>query len=143
MNTDARNIGFNIATRGSVFPQSATAAVNGSWVDRNTPGGQIALSCQVHAMRGVTSGSPTTATLALKLQQSATGPSDGTDATDFSTAPTTLSADGTDLLLNVSLSGAQRYVRAVATPAFTGGTSPSMMIAADIVLGGVAQEPAV
>jgi hypothetical protein len=48
----------------------------------------------------------------------------------------TLTAANTDISVPIDLSSAFRFLRVVATVAFTGGTSPTVTIAADIIMGG-------
>jgi hypothetical protein len=47
-----------------------------------------------------------------------------------------LTAANTDNALPVDLSSAFRYIRSVTTVAFTGGSGPAALVAADVILGG-------
>jgi hypothetical protein len=138
MNTSLQhNIGGYVAVATSVLPQSATGNVNGSGLDRLAHNN--ALSCVLHVVAGADSGSPSTLSVQAKLQHAP----DNSTWTDYdppgqSTVGETaaLTAVNTEVSVAIDLSSADRYVRAVALVSFTGGTSPAIQVAADIVFGG-------
>ena len=127
-----RNIGAYIKPADSVRPQPAAASVNGQAVDRSGY-----LSAQLLAYVGATTGTPTSFTVDVKLQDSATSGgtyADLTPAADYAVAQIV----AVNLLKwkNVDLSKARPFIRAVATIAFVGGTSPTIQVACPIILGG-------
>jgi len=139
-----RNVGGFVAVATSVLCQAASAAVNGGGIDREAH--NLPLSCILHTVAGAETGSPSGVSLVSKIQDSA----DGTTYADYippgqSTvaASTALTAINTENSLAVELSSARRWIRAVATPTFTGGTSPTILVAVDIILGGEFRKPAV
>jgi len=129
------DIGSYIKATGSIFPQtiSGSSAVNGSAVDRS--GYE---SCMVAASVGAATGSPTSYSVATKLQDSANGTNGWTDIASGAT----ISADNTGSALRVDLSSARQYIRAVSTPTFSGGSSPAVPHHATIILGGAKVLPA-
>lgn len=140
-----RNIGAFIGVVTSVAPQAATAeTINGTAIDRfahNMP-----LSCVLHQVTGAETGAPTTASVQTKLQHSADDSawSDYVQPGDSAVAETSaLTAANKENSFAIDLSSASRFIRAVSIVAFTGGTSPTIEVAADIVLGGEAVNPAV
>ena len=107
------------------FTPSGTALsadTNGLSIDRQgyeTVGVGVAI--------GDISGTPTATNVQIKVQDS----SDQSTWTDYAPDGTTiettgLTADDTNTYLRVDLSAAKRYIRFVAQPNFTGGTSPSV-----------------
>jgi hypothetical protein len=127
----------------SVAPQSFTGstAVNGSSV--NTTGFTDAV---IHAYGAAASGTPTAGSLVVTLQESATGTSGWTNALDntstvigFTLTCTSALAENVARIEGLNLNRKQ-YLRAVITPAFTGGSSPAILGFAEIVLGGPAQQ---
>lgn len=144
MNTATQhNIGAYVVVATSVAPQAASASVNGSGIDRFAH--NLPLSCVLHQVLGADSGSPSSFSVQTKLQHS---PDDSTwadyDAPGSSTVAETaaLTAVSTENSVAIDLSSADRYVRAVTTISFTGGTSPTIDVAADIVFGGEPLAPA-
>jgi len=127
----------------SVAPQSFTGstAVNGSSV--NTTGNTDAA---IHAYGAAASGTPTSGALVVTLQESATGTSGWSNALDntgavigFTLTCTSALAENLARIEGLNLNRKQ-YLRAVITPAFTGGSSPAILGFAEIVLGGPAQQ---
>jgi hypothetical protein len=133
MSNALHSIGDFIVALQSIPPQSSAAAViNGSSIDRflhNLP-----LSCVLHTALGAISGSPSATGVSTKIQHS----SDNSTWVDYATTSQgpTLTAANTDISAPVDLSSAQRFLRVVMTVAFTGGTTPSAIAAADIIIGG-------
>ena len=134
--TTLRNIGSLVVPVTSVFPESAAAGtINGASIDRTLH--NLAGSCVLHQIVGADSGAPTTLSVQTTLQHS---PDNSTwsnyqiaSATQQTAALTAVSSENTAA---IDLTGAARFIRAVAVVAFTGGTSPAVLVAADIVLGG-------
>ncbi len=97
----------------------------------------MANSCVLHQVTGADSGNPTTLSVQTKLQHSP----DNTNWSDYQINAVTqetaaLTAVGTENTAAIDLTSANRFIRAVAAVAFTGGSSPEVLVAADIVLGG-------
>lgn len=124
-----------IKVSGEIAPQSlsGTTAVNGDSVDR-LGYNSLVLFAQV----GDATGSPSAFTATVKLQES----DDDSTFTDISGATFVLDADGESGQYNLDLAEYGRYIRAVATPAFTAGTSPTVPVQATIILGGAEVLPA-
>jgi len=138
------NIGAFVALVTAVSPQAASAAVNGASVDRALH--NLPLSCVLHNIAGAATGAPSALSVVSKLQHSP----DNSTWSDYippgaSTVAVTpaLTAASTDNSVAIDLSSANRFIRAVTTPTLTGGTSPTILLATDIVLGGEALLPAV
>ena len=128
----------------SLVPQSfsGSTAVNGVSVD--TLGADNAA---VYAYGVTASGAPTAATLAVKIQESADGSTNWTDALDNTGTAIgfTLNVHGADAENVARIEGLnlnrKRYLRAVVTPAFTAGTSPASIGVAQIILGNNSPKP--
>lgn len=122
------------------FP--ASAAVNGSAVD--TLGADNAA---IYAHANLASGTPDAATLAVKLQESADGSTGWTDALDNegTVIGFTLNSQAADAENEARIEGLglnrQRYLRAVVTPTFSGGTTPAIIASVHIVQGGKSPRP--
>jgi hypothetical protein len=130
------NVGSYIVPVTSVFPESAAAGtVNGASIDRalhNMP-----QSCVLHQVAGAESGAPTTTSVQTTLQHSP----DNSTWSNYQIGTTVqqtaaLTAASTENTASIDLAGAYRFIRAVTAVAFTGGTSPAVLVAADIILGG-------
>jgi hypothetical protein len=121
----------------SVAPASQTAgATNGSKVD--TLGADNAA---IYGYGGLTSSNPSVATLAVKVQESADGSTAWSDALDntgtvigFTLNCQAALAENIARIEGLGLNR-KRYLRAVTTAAFTGGTSPAIVGFAQIILG--------
>jgi len=127
--------GAHVKVVKGIAPQAAAAGtVNGVTIDRL--GFE---SCVVHVSTGAVSGEPTAQTVDVKLQDSA----DGTTWADLPGAVVSqITAGDAEAEADIDLRGARRYIRAVATVAFTGGTTPNIQLAATVVLGGARERPA-
>jgi hypothetical protein len=131
-----RNIGSLVVPVTSVFPESAAAGtINGSSIDRTQH--NLPNSCVLHQVVGVESGTPTTTSVQTTLQHSP----DNSTWSNYQIGTTVqqtaaLTAANSENTVAIDLTGAYRFIRAVTTVAFTGGTSPAALIAADIILGG-------
>ena len=131
-----RNIGSLVVPVTSVFPESAAAGtINGSSIDRTLH--NLPNSCVLHQVVGAESGAPTTTSVQTTLQHS---PDNATwsnyqigSAVQQTAALTAANSENTAA---IDLTGAARFIRAVTAVAFTGGTSPAILVAADIILGG-------
>lgn len=141
------DVQINPSTVSAVAIQSLTgsSAVNGDALD--TQG--IFESLMVHVRAEIASGSPTTSTVAWKLQESADNSSwaDAVDNTGTVIGATlnvkTLAQDSYArvegiMLYNTSASaapygGRKRYLRIVLTPAYSGGSSPATLTYAEFV----------
>lgn len=105
---------------------SGSAAVNGDWVDC------AALEGPVHGQFavGTATGSPSAFSVACKLQEADT--SGGSGSQDLATQTTlALTANKTNGFVQGIRT--KRYVRAVATPTFTGGSSPAVHSAGEVL----------
>ncbi len=133
------NVGALAVPTSGVRPQNASAGtINGAVLDRMAH--NMPLSCVLHQNLGAIGGAPTTTSVITKLQDSA----DNTTFADYAPANqnsvvqacAALTATNTDNTANINLSSARRYIRAVTTVAFTGGTSPTALVAATLVIAG-------
>lgn len=140
------NIGAYAVPVSAVRPQSASAGIiNGSTIDRFAHG--TALSCVLFQNVGVISGSPTASTVQATLQHSP----DGSTWTNYAPSnqngaaqqTAVIAAGSSDSNVAINLSSAYRFVRAVTVVGFTGGTTPAVLVAATLVLGGEQTLPAV
>ena len=138
-----RNIGALVALVTAIPPESSSGGtINGTAIDRLLHG--LANCCILHQMVGAVSGTPTTASVVSKLQHSP----DNATWTDFQINGTTqqaaaLTAANSEDSLSIDLTAASRFIRPVMTVAFTGGTTPAALVAADLVLAGERALPAV
>lgn len=129
------DIGAEIKVVAGFAPRAASAGtITGSAIDRDG-----FLSCVLHARAGDVSGGPSAQTYDVKLQDSADGSTGWADITGA--AITQITAANGEKHVNVNLSGAKRYIRAVGTVGFTGGTTPTMDVAATVALGGAVITP--
>ncbi len=131
-----RNIGALIVPVTSVFPESASAGtINGTSIDRTLH--NLANSCVLHQVTGAETGAPTTASVQTKLQHSP----DNSTWSDYQIGTTVqgtaaLTVANSENTAAIDLTGAYRFIRAVTAVAFTGGTTPAVLVAAEIILGG-------
>ena len=137
MHPQTNDIGAYIKCQGNVPPQSlsGTTAVNGAALDRQGYGSGVII-----AQVGTATGSPTSFTATVKLQESNTTTSG--DFTDVSGVSFVLDANSETSELDVDLAGLKQYIRVVITPAFVDGSSPTVPACASIVLGGADRLPA-
>lgn len=139
-----RNIGALIALATSVRPQAASAGtINGASIDRVAH--NMAGSCVLHQATGASTGTPTTISVQSTLQHSPDNSTWSNYEPDGATVQQTaaLTAVNSDNAVAVDLTNANRYIRSVTVVAFTGGTSPTVLVAADVALGGAPVLPAV
>lgn len=131
------NIGALLSTVTSVRPQAAfsAGATNGVSVDRQAH--SMARCCVLHTSTGAATGAPTATSVIAKLQHAP----DNATWTDYkpdgvNVATAVAAGASADVSLNVDLTLAARYIRAVSTVSFTAGTTPTVFAVVDIVLGG-------
>jgi len=131
------NIGAVVVEATSIFPvASAAATVNGVSIDRFAH--QNPLSCVLHTAVGAESGAPSGVSVQSTLQHA---PDNSTwttfkpDGVNNATGAA-ITAVNTDQNYSVDLALAYRYLRVQTVVSFTGGTSPTIGLTADLVLGG-------
>jgi len=136
--------GIKLIGASSLKPQSVSGAtaVNGAAVDT-----LAADNAALYAYAVAASGAPTAASLAVKIQESADGSTNWTDALDntgtvigFTLTVTSADAEGEARIEGLNLNR-KRYLRAVITPTFTGGTSPASVAVAQIIRGNNEAKP--
>lgn len=136
----AWDVGAQLTTKIGNVPVAASAGTrNGAAIDR-----QGFLSAVISATCGAATGTPTSFTYDAKVQDSADGSTGWADyKPDGATvaAITQITAVNTNGRRNVNLVNAKRYIRVVETVAFVGGTSPTLAVAEDVILGGASEEP--
>lgn len=138
MANNPRDFGAQAKAAQSVQATNDTGTtLNGTAVDRMPSGSQEGfMSCVLVGEVGTVSGGSLTS-FDLKLQDSADG---ATGWADISGAAITQITTADSLgFVDVDLSGAKQFVRAVATTAVTGGTVPVYGL---VVLGGAQKKPA-
>lgn len=124
------NSGALLKARAGVAPKSADTAETGAVIDRAG-----FLSGKLAVQVGEPTGTPDSFSVAAKLQHG--DAADGSDMDDLDGAAIeAITEDGGIAEVDVNLNGAKRYVRAVVTPSFTGGTAPAIPVAAQVLLGG-------
>jgi hypothetical protein len=130
-------IGAYVAVKQGNAPLANGAGTrNGAAIDRSTVG--WAKSCVLSAHAGAATGTPTSFTYDVKLQDSAdgsTGWADYTQPSGASSAITQQTAAGLTEK-DIDLTGAKQYVRVVEVVAFVGGTSPTLPAGEQVVFGG-------
>lgn len=110
---------------------SGDATLNGISINRATY--NYADVAKFLVRSGVASGSPTSYTITCKIQDSADG-STWADVTDITSQ--VISADDTEVTLDVDAGKYRKFLRVVATILFVGGTSPAVDVAGVAVLSG-------
>ncbi|MCK5017952.1 MAG: hypothetical protein KAS32_12925 [Candidatus Peribacteraceae bacterium] len=133
-----KDTGGEVKTVLAVIPQAKVAgALNGTGIDRRGYNSLV-----VTALRGADAGGASAWTCAVKVQDSA----DNSSFTDISGATGSIAYDSSSsgsAEINLDLRAYKRYVRVVMTPAFTGGSTPSLLVAASVALGQASVKPAV
>ncbi|NBW10082.1 MAG: hypothetical protein EBR82_18845 [Caulobacteraceae bacterium] len=126
MHVDLRNqlVGAPSQLPGSTA-LSGTTAANGSAVDCDLADGPIYGIFNT----GAATGSPTSFTVTCKLQESDTS---GGTYTDLVSQTTLVLSAGSTMGIIQGIR-TKRYVRTVVTPAFTGGSSPTVPTSANVV----------
>lgn len=128
----------------AIQPQTASGesvAIEGITIDRLGYEGAI-VTCQIGNAGGDVA--PTKFGVTFKIQHKS-GETDWVDVAGktFNVSGESDASDSTvGGEINVDLKGCARYVRAVATPTFTGGTNPTLEICSTLVLGEAVVGPA-
>ena len=137
MHPTRNNIGVFTREKIGISPQSLSGSseVDGAGFDRTGYD-----SCVLVAQCGAATGSPSGYSIGARLQHSEQSGSGFVDLP--SAAIVALTADNSIARVAVDLARAKQFIRAVLTPSFTGGTSPSVPTSASIVLGGRDELPA-
>jgi hypothetical protein len=136
--TNMESLYDNVLAVASLRPQSDSggSAVNGLSVDTKGYNSGV-----LRASINAASGSPTTASTVVKLQESADGSTNWADANDNTgnviSATVNPKTTAQDVVLRIEglNQNRKRYLRIVETTTFTGGTTPAVVVAADILLG--------
>lgn len=131
-------IGQEVATRIGIDPAARSAGTaNGTGIDR-TGFNSVLLVGQT----GAETGSPTARTVDFKIQHSDVVGSGYVDFTPSIPNPggtgalAQIAAVSTIKKRSIDLKTAKQFIRVFATTAFTGGTSPTLLSSATLVLGG-------
>lgn len=138
------DVGATITHKAGLAPISLSAgASNGGAINRSGMD-----SCKLILSVGAATGSPTGQTADCKLQDSADGSTGWADYTDPSTSATAavaqiLDTDDAAAEVSVNLRSAKKFIRTVTTIGFTAGTTPAIVAAPSVILGGARVEPAV
>jgi hypothetical protein len=137
VNANSTDAGVLVAPRSGTVPAAVAAGTrNSAAVDRLGFD-----SCVLAAQTGAASGTPTTLSVAAKIQESADGATGWADIADAAIEP--LTVENGIARVNVRLPAAKRYLRVVETVAFTGGSTPTIGASSTIVLCGPDEIPAV
>ena len=112
-----------------IVPQAATATVTGSGV-AFTPNNDPLVDATAIVNIGATSGAPTSFTVVVTIEQSVTSGGTYTVTDTFVTA----TAASQNSIRGLKLDPTKGFVRAKATIAFVGGTSPTIAIAVNILV---------
>jgi len=129
-------VGTDIATSLQIAPVSKSNSGTASGTVLSRVGYE---SATFTFLTGAASGSPTGISISCKVQ---TGDAaDGSDMVDIPGATATITAENRAAEINVDLSGCKKYVRAYLTVSLSGGTSPSILVAAIAVLGDAKYKP--
>jgi len=122
--------------KNAVLGVQVTAPQTGASVDRFNYRDAI-----LHVLVANVTGAPTAKSVAVKVQHSETDvPGDFVDVVIQGQAGEIVVTD-TEGELHLNLDGFKQYVRVIATPAFTGGTTPKADIVGTIVLGNKVSNP--
>ena len=115
--------------------EQAAGAFKGAAIDRGYNESLVAM-----VGVGAVSGTPTSFSVAAKLQHSVDA-TDGnfSDVTDGDL--TSLTAINTNTFKSFDISGCKKYIRLVITPAFVDGSSPKVYLIGSVTLGDNAVEP--
>jgi hypothetical protein len=129
----------------TLVPQSVTGASAVDGVSVDTQGYENA---KLHVYAAEASGSPSAASLAVTLQESADGSTNWTNALDNTNTVIGFTLTGLQAAAGVNAARVEglnlnrkRYLRVVVTPTFTGGTSPAVLAYGELIFGGTQQYP--
>jgi hypothetical protein len=121
--------GDNLRQKVGIIPAAqAAGTVNGPAIDRSN-----ARDCVVMVSTGAVTGAPSTQTVAAKIQDSDDG-STGWNDLAGGAVPNITIANG-QAELDYGLLQAKKFIRVVSTVSFTGGTAPTIQVAAAVALG--------
>lgn len=144
MHASLTNVGAYIKSTGaSAAPQGFTPEARAAGTDYGAAFScEGAHSCVLTGLTGTSTGSPTSYSVDYSLQSSATA--DFASAADVASSTVTLTADEKSGEVDVNLmalTAGHTYLRVKAVVAITGGTSPKVLCAANVVLGGYERLP--
>lgn len=130
------DVGQRFNTQPGIRPVSSSGGqILGPSIDRAR-----AHSCELFQMTGAVSGTPTTISVISKLQSSPDGSTGWADISGSATFA--VGAANSQTRKNVSLQDvSDQFIRAVIDVVFTGGTTPSVMVASSVAVGGVRRMP--
>jgi hypothetical protein len=136
-----------ILSGASVDPGTSLSS-SGSATDGNSVDTQGADNAALYVRSAAASGSPSAFSIACKVQESADGSTNWTDALDntgaaigFTLDVHAAAAENLARIEGLNLNR-KRYLRAVVTPTITGGSSPAAEVVALIIRGNVSPLPA-
>ncbi len=129
--------GGEVKTYRALSPQadSGGSAKNGVVIDRKGFDSLVATF-----ITGAITGTPSSMSMVCKVQHG--DASDGSDMADISGATATITAANETAEINVDCRDLKRYIRVSETTTFSGGTSPTVLVAAVVTLGQAAKKPA-
>lgn len=132
----SKKLGESVKNVAGIRAQLAAAGtVNGLTIDRLGLEDAVLL-----VSTGAVAGAPTAQTVDAKIQHG--NAADASDMADVSGLTITqITAANTEGQLDIDLLPLKRYIRVVATVAFTGGTSPTIGLFAGFTLGKSYSEP--
>lgn len=140
-----RDIGSHIRVVDAIVPTNASAGtVTGTGIDRYGLGNDGEMSCVLRGSRGADAGGASPHSVAYAVEHSTASGSGYVALNDRDGNAIVIAANTTDdsgSEVSIDLSGADRYIRVVATVVLTGGTSPTLPIAAMLVFGGALVKP--
>lgn len=133
-----RNVGGLVTNRTLLRPQASAVAAAFSLIglalDRES-----FLSALIKLTAGAVTGAPSAQQVSWKVQDSADGATFA-DILPSQANPVVVGADITAVngnsVLEIDCSGLRRFIRVVATVAFTGGTAPTIFLSSEATLGG-------
>lgn len=127
----------NLLITNAVLPQrvSGSSDVNGTVIDLFTSRGATEGVLKVTV--GAATGTPTTAQVTVRVQHSDASGSGFVDVTDTDIVSTVglVKLENTSGQIELAIDGLKRYIRAVVLPAFSGGSSPTLSVSAELALG--------
>ncbi len=136
------NIGAYIKPVVNVLAPAAAAEVDGAAIQTDGPGYGY-LSCTLTLAVGAVAGAPTSFSAVATLEDSPDGATGWAPIADAPAVTPAVVAANTQATANIGLRANRGFIRAAVVPTFVGGTSPSLDVAAVIVLGGGDELPAI
>lgn len=134
-----RNVAQQVSLRGGIAPQVSAAATvtSPAAIDRWALGNPQSALLRAHT--GAVTGAPSAISVVARLQHS----DDGVGGwANFGADAPTINAANAEAEVAVDLSGARRFLRVQTVIGFTGGTTPTIAVAAPVVFGGAERLPA-